>query len=65
MILSITNLKGGVGKSTIAQNIAVCLRQKGHSVFLVDTDFELKTTTDWGNDRSTDLVKIDVECVQI
>ena len=63
MILSITNLKGGVGKSTIAQNIAVCLRQKGHSVFLVDTDFELKTTTDWGNDRSADLVKIDVECV--
>jgi chromosome partitioning protein len=63
MILSITNLKGGVGKSTIAQNIAVCLRQKGHSVFLVDTDFELKTTMDWGNDRGADLVKIDVECV--
>ena len=63
MILSITNLKGGVGKSTIAQNLAVCLRIQGHSVALVDTDFELKTTADWGNDRGENLVNIYVECV--
>lgn len=63
MILSITNLKGGVGKSTIAQNIAVCLAHSGKSVFLVDTDYELRTSQDWGRDRVESLPKIEVEAV--
>ena len=63
MIISVTNLKGGVGKSTITQNLAVCLKKRGKNVVVVDTDFELKTTMDWGNDRNDDLAKIPVECV--
>jgi chromosome partitioning protein len=63
MILSVTNLKGGVGKSTIAQNLAVCLANQGKSVFLVDTDYELRTTSDWGGDRGENLSKIEFEAV--
>jgi chromosome partitioning protein len=63
MILSVTNLKGGVGKSTIAQNLAVCLANQGKSVFLVDTDYELRTTSDWGGDRGKSLSKIEFEAV--
>ena len=63
MILSVTNLKGGVGKSTIAQNLAVCLTHSGKSVFLVDTDYELRTTSDWGGDRGEKLQRIEFEAV--
>lgn len=38
MIISITSLKGGVGKSTIAQNVAVCFSQAKYKVCIVDTD---------------------------
>lgn len=38
MIIAITSLKGGVGKSTLSQNIAVCLAHAGNSVCIVDTD---------------------------
>jgi chromosome partitioning protein len=37
-IISIINQKGGVGKSTAAQNIGVGLKLKGHKVLLVDLD---------------------------
>ncbi len=63
MILSVTNLKGGVGKSTIAQNLAVCLTHSGKSVFLVDTDYELRTSSDWGGDRGEKLQRIEFEAV--
>lgn len=38
MIISITSLKGGVGKSTITQNLAVCFAHSGYKVCIVDTD---------------------------
>ena len=43
-IVAISNLKGGVGKSTIAQNIAVQFAQKGIKVCIADTDTEQKTS---------------------
>lgn len=38
MIIGITNLKGGVGKSTITQNLAVCFAHMEYKVVIVDTD---------------------------
>lgn len=52
MIISVTNLKGGVGKSTLAQNIAVALAQKGYSLCVADTDVEQQTSLKWAGVRS-------------
>ena len=38
MIISVTSLKGGVGKSTIVQNLSVCFAHMGYRVAIVDTD---------------------------
>ena len=38
MILALANTKGGVGKSTIAINIAIARSRAGHDVLLVDGD---------------------------
>jgi len=40
-MVALTSGKGGVGKSTIATNLAVCLAQRGRRVRLVDTDLAL------------------------
>jgi chromosome partitioning protein len=45
MIITITNNKGGVGKSTTAQTMAVGLAQKGYKVLLVDLDTQCSTTS--------------------
>ncbi len=47
MIIAVTNLKGGVGKSTISRNIAAYFADKGVKVCIVDTDLEQRTTCDW------------------
>ncbi len=52
MIVSITNLKGGVGKSTLAQNLAVYLAKKGCNLCIADTDVEQQTSVKWGSVRS-------------
>jgi chromosome partitioning protein len=38
MLLATTNLKGGVGKSTLAVHLAAWLIQQGHSVAIIDAD---------------------------
>ena len=38
MIITVGNTKGVVGKTTIALNIAIALRLKGHEVWLIDGD---------------------------
>jgi chromosome partitioning protein len=38
MKIGITNLKGGVGKTTISQNLAVCFAHIGFKTCIVDTD---------------------------
>jgi chromosome partitioning protein len=47
MIVSVTNLKGGVGKSTLSRNLAVYFAQQGNKVCIIDTDIEQRTTCDW------------------
>ncbi|NQX78827.1 ParA family protein [Gilvibacter sp.] len=59
MIIAITNLKGGVGKSTITQNLAVCLAHMGYKVCIVDTD-ENQNSMSWNGARDEDLPNITV-----
>jgi chromosome partitioning protein len=59
-ILSISNLKGGVGKSTVAQNVAVCLAQQNVKVCIADTDMEQKTSVKWASLRVSDAVSVPV-----
>jgi chromosome partitioning protein len=59
-ILAISNLKGGVGKSTIAQNIAAQFAQNGVKVCIADTDTEQKTSAKWASLRDLSLVAIPV-----
>jgi chromosome partitioning protein len=47
MIIAVTNLKGGVGKSTISRNLAAYFADNGVKVCIVDTDLEQRTTCDW------------------
>lgn len=46
MIITVANVKGGTGKSMIAQNIAISLMAKGERVWLCDGDGQ-GTTGEW------------------
>lgn len=60
MIISVTNLKGGVGKSTISQNLAVWFAHQGKSVCILDTDMEQRTSMRWSGLRDAELPYIAV-----
>lgn len=57
MVISVTNLKGGVGKSTISRNLAVYFAEQGAKTCLIDTDLEQRTTCDWLERRDTDTAR--------
>lgn len=57
MRIGVTNLKGGVGKTTIAQNLAVCLAHMEYKVCLVDTDTN-QNSLSWFGARDEDLPEI-------
>jgi chromosome partitioning protein len=52
MIIAVTNLKGGVGKTTLAINIAVAFATRGKKVCLVDLDEGQKSAMVWGENRA-------------
>lgn len=59
MIISITSLKGGSGKSTIAMNLAVCFAHAKYKVCIVDTDTN-QSSYRWQGLRPEDLPKVPV-----
>jgi chromosome partitioning protein len=60
MIIAVTNLKGGVGKSTITRTLAVYFAKQGIKVCILDTDLEQKTSCDWFERRPEDAVRVPV-----
>ena len=55
VITAVTNQKGGVGKTTTAENLGIGLVQDGKKVLLVDTDPQASLTISLGFPRPDDL----------
>jgi chromosome partitioning protein len=65
MIIAITNLKGGVGKTTITTNLAVSFALSGKSVCIVDTDKEQTSSIRWAEQRDDDKPHVAVVSVGV
>jgi len=57
MRIGITNLKGGVGKTTISINLAVCFAHMGYRVCIVDTDTN-QSSLKWYGARDESLPEV-------
>lgn len=65
MVISVTNLKGGVGKTTIATNIAVELKRRKFEVCIVDTDLGQQSSMEWAGNRDESMPAVPVYGVAI
>ena len=59
MILACINHKGGAGKTTVSQNLAVYFAHGGNKVCIIDTD-ESENSLVWYEERSEDLPMVNV-----
>jgi len=62
MIISFTTLKGGAGKSTHSQNLAVCLAHMDYKVCIIDTDTN-GSCIRWSGLRPDSVPEITVICL--
>ena len=53
-IISVVSQKGGVGKTSLVQNLGAELAHAGHEVLLIDFDPQSNLTTGWGIDPGAD-----------
>jgi chromosome partitioning protein len=54
-VISISNQKGGCGKSTVSFNLAAGLARKGKSVLCIDNDPQGNLTMSMGHHKPDDL----------
>jgi chromosome partitioning protein len=59
MKIGVTNLKGGVGKTTLSINLAVAFAHMDYKVIIIDTDTN-QNSVEWYERRSEDLKKVEV-----
>lgn len=64
MIVLSGQTKGGVGKSLIAANLAVCLARAGRKVLLIDADRQ-KTSQKWSSMRVMNSVDPEIVCAAL
>ena len=62
MVIASMSYKGGVGKTTVAQNVSVVLANKGYKVCLVDAD-ESQVSMMWAETRKRKGIEPEIEVV--
>ncbi len=60
MIISVMNLKGGVGKTTMATNLATCFAHAGYKVCIGDIDNSQLNSKKWKTQRGDTMPEIQV-----
>jgi chromosome partitioning protein len=65
MIVTVTNLKGGVGKSTVTQNLAVYFAHRGFTTCILDSDFEAQICVKWNRARQSDEIEPKITSIAV